>query len=980
MRFLVLGPLRVVSSSGADVTPRGRRTLDVLAVLLLRRRQAVDAQVLLELVWGDEAVGLDVSAVHTVVARLRRGLGEPVVETTSRGYRLTGDVAVDADEFTAAVTRARGGVEGGGARGAAAVAAYDEALALWRPGVAWDGADDELVASERSRLTALRDSTREALAEALLDTGEPTAAERALATAQELVEADPLRERGHELLMRARMRLGRQAEALGGFRTLQELLRDELGIDPGPAATDLHARMLAQDPSLLAPAVATSGARSRPAPAAPLTALVGRDSELAELLTAVRERRLVTVTGPGGVGKSRLLAEAFHRAGRDEPMAYVDLAERDSPTARDLVDAVAVAFGVRLPTDLPPVDALADALTTQVLGDVATPDGHATLFIDEAERAQDATVAVLAALLPACPGLHVCVTSRRALDLAGQRNLELRPLACPPPGAPPEQVRASPAVRLLHDRLLDRTPGLELGPEDVVRLGRLAREVDGLPLALELLARKASTRSLAELGQAARRPLDLTGEQDRPDRHRSLRDTLLWSADALDPEHRRVLRHIGVFRGEFGADAAGAVVPRGDDVPGALRTLVRDALVQVSRRPDGLRVRLLRTVRDLALEGLEETGALAATRARHRRWYADRWRGAPRSDELLLDVHASYADFVEALRTALEDDDQDTVADLAIALARFWAYTDMVGTGVRWLGEVLDSGLPGELERAHVLVMRAVLTLHADPDGSCADLEEALPALEAAGDETWLLTVQNNLSLQRLARSELDGALTAARHAVRLAGDLGDPREADTTSVLALVQALHRPDEAPASVARAWRLAVDSGSLATLSSVANNLFLAQAQLGEWERARALLATVEELVPADHVPLFLLLVQGWDALHAGDPHTALARFGKVARASRDAVSDSRAVEVYAGAGCALAALGHPDAAPVVTGALELGARVGSSVVPWQRALLEQARAGLDGLVPAQRLPEPARVLGSRLSDLVVAADRELAHPM
>ena len=270
-----------------------------------------------------------------------------------------------------------------------------------------------------------------------------------------------------------------------------------------------------------------------------------------------------------------------------------------------------------------------------------------------------------------------------------------------------------------------------LGPEDVVRLGRLAREVDGLPLALELLARKASTRSLAELGQAARRPLDLTGEQDRPDRHRSLRDTLLWSADALDPEHRRVLRHIGVFRGEFGADAAGAVVPRGDDVPGALRTLVRDALVQVSRRPDGLRVRLLRTVRDLALEGLEETGALAATRARHRRWYADRWRGAPRSDELLLDVHASYADFVEALRTALEDDDQDTVADLAIALARFWAYTDMVGTGVRWLGEVLDSGLPGELERAHVLVMRAVLTLHADPDGSCADLEEALPALEA---------------------------------------------------------------------------------------------------------------------------------------------------------------------------------------------------------------------------------------------------------
>ena len=552
MQFLVLGPLRAIRRDGTDVTPRGQRALDVLAALLLRRRQPVDPQVLLDLVWGDEAVDLDVSAVHTVVARLRRTLGASAVETTPRGYRLAEPVGVDADEFAAAVARA-----GQVGERAAAVAAYDDALALWRPGTAYDGADDDLVAADRSRLVALRDTAREGLAEALLDTGERADAERALQVATELVATDPLRERAHELVMTAQVRLGRQADALATYRSLQELLRDELGIDPGPQVAALHARVLAQDHELLGVPSQRTGERRRSAPPAPLTALVGRDDELAELSAALAERRLVTITGPGGVGKSRLLTEAYHRASPDDDLGYVDLAAICDLQPSDLCDAIAAAFGLRLPTGTSPLEGLAEAI-----------DGRsATLFLDEAERAQDATAAVLAVLLRACPGLRVCVTSRRSLDLSGQRNLELGPLTCPEPHTSPEQARETPAVRLLLDRLLDRSPGLELDREGMALLGRLARQVDGLPLALELLARQASIRSLAELDVAAASPLDLTGEQDRPERHRSLRDTVLWSADALLPEHRRVLRHVGVFRGAFEPAAAAAVVPGAQTCP-----------------------------------------------------------------------------------------------------------------------------------------------------------------------------------------------------------------------------------------------------------------------------------------------------------------------------------------------------------------------------------------------------------------------------
>ena len=387
-------------------------------------------------------------------------------------------------------------------------------------------------------------------------------------------------------------------------------------------------------------------------------------------------------------------------------------------------------------------------------------------------------------------------------------------------------------------------------------------------------------------------------------------------------------------------------------------------------------MRLLRTVRDLALEGLAAEGELAATRARHRRWYADRWRGAPRSDALLLDIRENYADFVEALRTSLEDADADAVADLSIGLARFWAFTEMVASGLRWLDQVLASDLLTDIERARVLVMRGVLSLQVDADASERDLQAALPVLENAADHTWLLTVHANLALLGLNRGQLDSAMRSGQRAVRLAQEAGDPREADTTSGLALIQSIHAPDEAPTSIRRAWLLAIESRSAATLGTVANNLFLAEAQLGDWAAAEALVEAAEERIAPHETPLFLILVQGWRELHRSRPEAALRRFAKIARAGQDSPADAKSAEVYAGAGCALAALGHPLARPLLEGAAALIDRLDTSVMPWQRQLLDDARASTAAPGAPEPLAETTSVLGARLARIVIDAGRQL----
>lgn len=306
MEYGVLGRLRAADQTG-DRTLRGQRSRDLLAVLLLRHGTAVDPQVLLDLVWGEEAGRLTPAVVHTVVARLRKALGDAEVETTDLGYRLAPGALVDGRLFEEAV----GAALRLPATDSALVAGHlRTALASWTGDRAYDDVSDHLVGAERQRLRAVRTTATETLADALVALDDPAGWAEAVLLMEAEVGRDPLNERPYELLMRAHYRAGRQAEALATYTRLRTLLRDELGIDPGPAATELQRRVLAQDPAL-------GGERRTPEPvaAAPpqrvvLTrpdALAGREQELEAVTTFLGDGAGACVLlGEPGIGKSAL--------------------------------------------------------------------------------------------------------------------------------------------------------------------------------------------------------------------------------------------------------------------------------------------------------------------------------------------------------------------------------------------------------------------------------------------------------------------------------------------------------------------------------------------------------------------------------------------------------------------------------------------------------------------------------------------------
>ena len=312
-------------------------------VLVARRGRPVPAEVVLDLVWGDAATALTPAAVHTVVARLRRQFGDGLVRTTDAGYVVPVDVGLDAERFTALAAE--------GSEGDDEVGRCREAVALWSGGTAYAGVRDDLVMAERVRLEELLRRVRGDLAAALLAPGAPQDdVAEAMGIAAGLVTEHPLDEGAAVLAMRAADRLQRQGEALEVFARLRDRLREELGVDPGPVAVAAHARILARDAETAGPGGRSAGP-PRTSPAGPGVA-DGRSPgrRWPRCSSALREgRRLVTVTGPGGVGKSRLLADVGAALATDHDVVHVALSGHQAGDAQDLASALAVTTGCRSP-------------------------------------------------------------------------------------------------------------------------------------------------------------------------------------------------------------------------------------------------------------------------------------------------------------------------------------------------------------------------------------------------------------------------------------------------------------------------------------------------------------------------------------------------------------------------------------------------------------------------------------------------------
>ncbi|WP_210439395.1 AfsR/SARP family transcriptional regulator [Nocardioides xinjiangensis] len=710
----VLGPLQVRSGGtdgpggGGAVDIGSPRHREVLAALVADAGRVVSTDTLLERVWGDVGRGASTSNLHAVISRLRArlagaGLGIGIA-TASPGYRLDAPGAVDAIRFQDLLARGRAAYAAGDLSPAREL--LDEALALWR-GPAYADIRLPFAEVEAARLEGQRLAACELLVDVELALGRYATA---LDRLPPLVAEHPLRESFRRQQMLALYRSGRQAEALEVYADLREVLAEELGIDPGPELQELHQRVLEQDEDLRV----TEADHRAPAPPAaaplwhsevvvPADDLVGREHDVAQLtdLLTGSGQRLVTVTGVGGVGKTRL-AYAVARASREafpDGVVLISLAPVTDPAL--VLPLVGRAAGLAGAEGLDPLEAVAGHLRSRKVLVVA----------DNLEHLLDAAPD-LARLVAMCPRLSVLVTSRTTLRVRGELHYQLAPLELPGEGEADADVLArSAAVALFVDRARGVQPDLVLDPPTAAAVAGICRRLAGIPLAIELAAARANLMPPALLLEHLDRVMAGTGARDLPARQRTMRAALEWSHRLLGPEQQQVLRRLAVFSGGFTLDAVEAVVPPGTDAFGVLEELVAHSLVQRDLDDPGvLRFRLLEPVAQFAgelLGGDEARAARDAHLAHFLRFAEDTepgFRGA-RTREALAVTHREHANLVAATEWALASGQGDLAGRIVWAMWLFWWLRGNLLEGRRLAQGVLDQPTSDEVRaRAHAVM------------------------------------------------------------------------------------------------------------------------------------------------------------------------------------------------------------------------------------------------------------------------------------
>ncbi|MEV5824672.1 BTAD domain-containing putative transcriptional regulator [Spirillospora sp. NPDC052242] len=621
MRFGVLGPLAVWTDEGAAVRVPELKVRALLAHLLVHRGRPVPVDRLVDDLWRERMPRNPVGTLQTRVSQLRRALdaaepgGRELVVSQAPGYLLRVDPGmVDGDRFHALAARARAADD---PRVRAALLA--DALALWRGRAYADFADEEFVRTDAARLEEERLAVQEEHAEARLELGEHAVLAGELG---DLVARHPLRERLRAVQLRALYRAGRQSEALAGFDDLRHRLAEELGVDPSPELAALHRAILNQDPALEAPRTAPRAAPAAAPPTnlpAPLTGLVGREAAVADVRALLDESRLVTLTGPGGVGKTRLaLATARALTGADAGERFpdgvwlVELSGLDRASGASPADAIAMVLGVR-DDDAPAVEAVRRTPVELLAGALAAR--RLLLVLDNCEHVIDQVAVQVAALLRAAPGVCVLATSQESLALSGERLWPVPPLG------------EADAVRLFTERAAAAAPGFAPGPDDTAAIAAVCRRLDGIPLAVELAATRVRALGVAGLADRLddRFRLLTSGNRDAPARQRTLRAMIDWSWEPLTADERAVLRRLAVHADGCTLRAAEDVCAQdgldGLDVLDVLARLVDRSLVVRADGTGGPRYRLLESVKAYCLERLDEAGESAEVRARFVRYH-----------------------------------------------------------------------------------------------------------------------------------------------------------------------------------------------------------------------------------------------------------------------------------------------------------------------------------------------------------------------
>jgi predicted ATPase/DNA-binding SARP family transcriptional activator len=828
VEFAILGPLEI--RDGDRTLPvAGTKQRALLAALLVHRGEVVPPDRLAQWLWADEQPVNPRNALQSQIAQLRRTLGpsgRTLLVSRPPGYVLdVDDGDLDAAGFERDVEAARAAAAAGDSE--TARQRLDVALARWRGPALVDVADQAFATATVARLEQLRAAAREERIEAGLAAGRHA---ELVPELEALVAEHPLRERLRAQLMLALYRCGRQAEALEVFHDARRVLDEELGVDPGPELTRRHEAVLRQeDPDAPPPsrAGASTGPQVADAPPggglarrrrrlpATLTSFVGRGAERDQLLALLHHDRLVTLTGPGGVGKTRLALETAHAlqraGGRPGGVWFVELAAIQDP---DLVPQV-VADALGLTDDLAPPGTGSpqrDALD-RVVGALAS--APSLLVLDNCEHLLGAAAALVRTLLTDSADAHVLTTSREPLGLTGETIRPVPVLPVPGAGAadPPDELARVGAVRLFIDRVRASDPTFVLDETTGPAVAELCRALDGIPLAIELAASRVRTLGLEPLlARLDDRFRVLTaGDRTADARQRTLRAVVDWSWDLLEDAERVLLRRLSVFTAGATVDAANAVAGDPIDLGGDAGThhlgpatgadhtgpaddaIVDDAIVDLLARlvdrsmllldvaSSPVRYRMLETIRSYAAEKLDAAGERAAIGARH----ADHLLGLARRTVPQLRDHrqlaamalldATLEEFRSALSWCRTTGDTTRGVQLATELGWYWYLRGHRVEGVRWLAAFADADAPREV--ALGTLWRAFLAVEDLPPGDHAELfAAALDVLAGDGtdaDRAFGALVAAELSAVLGDRRAVDRHLAAARAAADAADDDG---------------------------------------------------------------------------------------------------------------------------------------------------------------------------------------------------------------
>jgi len=748
MRVGLLGPLEI-GEDDRRISIASAKQRGLIALLALNAGNVISADRLIEGLWGEGAGGDALNALRHHVSRLRKAIGAALV-TRASGYLLDLEPDdVDALQFARLVSEGRSGFQHQTNNEVAAT--FRRALALWRGAplvefLDYDWARQEAARFEELYLAALEDRIQADLAMGLHAD--------LVNELQGLVREHSFRERLWGQLMLALYGCGRQTDALAAFQEVRRVLADENGLDPGPELVRLELAILAHDPDLAVPTRPVAPALAHQPPRSnlptPLTSFIGRHDQVLAIRALLEECRLITLTGPPGVGKTRLAIEVGRAVQRDFPdgVWLIELAPLSGAEA--VLDSLATSLSLRRPTPGAAPDGAAEAsLIAALLAYLRSRRGF--LIFDNCEHLLEIVSGLVETLLAGCADLRVLATSREPLGIAGEAQQPVPTMSLPAPGVrDPRELLGSEAVRLFEERAIKVRPDFALTSETAPAVAEMCRALDGLPLAIELAAARVKVLPVSHIASALgdRFRLLVAGSRTSPQRQQTLRAAVDWSYELLEDDERTVFEQLSVFAGGCSLTAAervGAQLGLGSfETLDILGRLVDKSMLVATVGMDGHpRYQLLETLRVYGTERLVDAGQYEHARRLHAELFAtmaesaEREMRGPERLAWLRTLHEELGNLRGVLHTALAAGEHTMAVRVAGALGFFFSSTNRVAEGRNWLESALaisDSSIPDIFVARAKNYLSAILVQYADFDRAIQIGEQALALAIASGD------------------------------------------------------------------------------------------------------------------------------------------------------------------------------------------------------------------------------------------------------